>query len=238
MKNIGEIHVNQLVKIEPALSLDQLAKAIAASYESCLQARDKWIESTKELAGLLYEARKRFPSNQAFSDWLDENRIDLSHQSRAALIKLAEHAEVANGVLEHTERTSWELVWSKEVKPLVEPPRGERPMLRAARNTEDDGPDEPEIIDIEPEPLSPKEVKDRDRVWFLGTAHEAKLMAEELAEYNGPVDDEVRAAAHRTATAWIELANRLDLEAEQKPKPKRGRPVGSKNKPKIKEAAE
>jgi hypothetical protein len=215
----------------------------------------KWIESTKELAGLLYEARKRFPSNQKFSDWLEENRIDLSHQERAALIKLAEHAEVANGVLEFTRRTSWELVWRKEVQPLVEPKKA-KPVLRAARNTEPVvAPEIAPAIPAEPEIIEPEKKQLTGEKWAekINAAYQPVLDAQEKAkrflEGNGylviniegdlELLDRIDAALKpdETSEAFVlEAIQHLLWEREREAaKSKRGRPKGSKNKPKTRE---
>jgi hypothetical protein len=111
----------ELVPIgEAELTLDELAKAIDATIGAGRIA-------LLTAATLLYEARTRFPSNQAFHEWLAQNNLGedrLSHQARAALVNIGEHMNVSRDVLRKTARTSPELIWQKEVKPLIDAKNG------------------------------------------------------------------------------------------------------------------
>jgi hypothetical protein len=97
--------------------MDVLANRIRAAYKRATHSREEWIEGTLELAAALAEARGRFPADRQFSHWLvDADLQDISHQDRAALIAMAADPPTARQVLEETKRSSWQLVWEREMK--------------------------------------------------------------------------------------------------------------------------
>jgi hypothetical protein len=90
-------------------------------------ASEQWIEKTITLALELKAVRDECHSNQEFSVWLAENDCDdLSKNTRAALINIAEHLELSREVLQITDRRSVELIWDKEIKPKIAATSSER----------------------------------------------------------------------------------------------------------------
>lgn len=89
------------------VELPELATRIKRAYGQTLE----WIDSSIELAALLCEARSRFSNDNAFGKWLDENKIPLKHQDRAALLNLGANVEAMRRALESTDRKSYRLIW-------------------------------------------------------------------------------------------------------------------------------
>jgi hypothetical protein len=123
-------------------------------------ASEQWIEKTITLALELKAVRDECHSNQEFSVWLAENDCDdLSKNTRAALINIAEHLELSREVLQITDRRSVELIWDKEIKPKIAATSSER--------SEDDvipihSAESPQNVPQEPERVEtaiPKEAK-------------------------------------------------------------------------------
>jgi hypothetical protein len=113
-----------------------LADRIRSAHGRTERGRQEWIEGTLELAAALAEARARFTSDQKFSHWIvDATLEDISHQDRAALIRMAGDLAATRQVLEETQRNSWRLVWEKEIEPrftnagnpVIEPPNAANP---------------------------------------------------------------------------------------------------------------
>jgi hypothetical protein len=90
--------------------------------------RAAWCENTLNLGKALLQGRELHQNDcNAFHAWLVDNELGeslLSHQDRSALIRMAEHAEIAERVLAATRRRSWRLIWDEEIWPEVENKRG------------------------------------------------------------------------------------------------------------------
>lgn len=88
--------------------------------------QEDWPKLVMKVAKELKAARDTFTSagkgdDTAFGKWLHENEIVMSHQDRAAFIKLGTWPTEAASVLKSTDRRSIRLIWEQELKPLVEP---------------------------------------------------------------------------------------------------------------------
>jgi hypothetical protein len=83
-----------------------------------------WRDNTMKLAKALLAGRELHQNdNNAFGSWLDATGLGedlISHIDRAALISMAEHAEIAERVLAITTRRSWQHIWREEIAPEVE----------------------------------------------------------------------------------------------------------------------
>jgi hypothetical protein len=95
-------------------------------------------------------------NDRAFGVWLAENGCDdLSAHQRAAVIKMAEHIEVAREVLESTNRRSLEHIWRSEISIEVVRrdlcARAHRPATEDAQ-PESAPPAPPAPANVEPEP--------------------------------------------------------------------------------------
>lgn len=88
----------------------------ADATEAWTEMRSEWIDATVKRAVLLYEARRKFPDNQAFSDWLGENEIEIEKNTQAALIRMGEYPELTREGLEKTRRISLRLIWDEELE--------------------------------------------------------------------------------------------------------------------------
>src|SRR5262249_62164248 len=68
-----------------------------------------WIEGTLELINILDDARKRFPSDQAFGTCLTDNGYGdrITPNDRRALLNMAEYPQRTREVLNQTHRRSW-----------------------------------------------------------------------------------------------------------------------------------
>jgi flagellar biosynthesis GTPase FlhF len=94
----------------------QIKTAIAnleAANGEIAAARSKWIDMSVVLAGLLVDARSRYPANLKFSEWLNQNDIKISVQDRAALLSLGLDMQAMRVILEQTERTSYRQIWEE-----------------------------------------------------------------------------------------------------------------------------
>jgi len=97
------------------------AKCLRKALDAWHTATAQWIEQTLELAVELRAARDECGSNHRFGVWLAENDCDdLGKDARAALINMGEHRELSRDVLRLTDRKSIELIWEREIKPIVE----------------------------------------------------------------------------------------------------------------------
>jgi hypothetical protein len=73
--------------------------------------REEWIAATLELAATLREARKLQPSNRGFHDWLASNDgAWITHQDRAALLRIAADPIGAQIVMDHHGILAWRAV--------------------------------------------------------------------------------------------------------------------------------
>jgi hypothetical protein len=107
---------------DPALvekSEPQLVKQIKAALTRRDQSRVDWIDASVELAGLLCEARARYPADQKFSHWLDEHEIVLSDHDRAALLKLGQNLEAMRVILDRTDSVSYQHIWRDVQKQIA-----------------------------------------------------------------------------------------------------------------------
>jgi hypothetical protein len=73
--------------------------------------RLEWIEVAIERAALLCEARARLPSDNAFGEWLERNEIHIKRHDREALLNLGLNSEAMRGILESTNRVSYQHIW-------------------------------------------------------------------------------------------------------------------------------
>jgi hypothetical protein len=98
------------------------AKRLRRALDAWQAATAQWIEYTLELAAELKAARDDCGSDdRRFGVWLaDNNCDDLGRDARAAFIHMGEHIELARDVLRLTERKSIELIWERELKPIVD----------------------------------------------------------------------------------------------------------------------
>jgi hypothetical protein len=93
----------------------------------------EWVAATLELATELWRARLQYASDNAFSDWLAENELNiLTKDERAALIGMGKNGTASKRVLETTSRRSIRHIWLEEIKPSLEAvsPRGETKPVR------------------------------------------------------------------------------------------------------------
>jgi len=102
----------------PAGSLTWLAIEIKASQLQVDKGRDAWIKGTLRLAKAMADARAQFPADRDFGAWLDKNAITLGHQDRAALVNMGQHYPLTESALRSTQRTSYRLIWEREVGPM------------------------------------------------------------------------------------------------------------------------
>lgn len=96
----------------------QLAKLIKAAIVRAEKAMEDWVEAQVELAVLLCEARRRYPADQRFAQWLDENDIRLNTNDRAALLKLGQNPDAMRMILQRSHRRSVQLIWQDTKKQL------------------------------------------------------------------------------------------------------------------------
>src|SRR3954447_13973124 len=97
--------------------MNVLADKIRSALHRVERSRFEWIEGTLELAVLLAEARLRFSADQEFSHWLVDAKLqDINYSDRAALIAMAADLQLARIVLQETRRSSWQLIWEREMK--------------------------------------------------------------------------------------------------------------------------
>lgn len=102
----------------PDTSDKQLVKNIKEAITRLGRSREEWIEASVSLASLLCEARARYPADQKFSYWLEENEIDIYHMDRAALLKLGQNTEAMRVILRRTDSTSYRLIWKDTQKQI------------------------------------------------------------------------------------------------------------------------
>jgi chemotaxis protein histidine kinase CheA len=101
------------------ISNNELGVKIVSMYDRLVRTRAEWITYSVELAGLLTEARARFPNDKEFGDWLAEIEINLSHQDRAALISLGANPAAMQKALENTSSFSYRLIWADVKRQLA-----------------------------------------------------------------------------------------------------------------------
>jgi hypothetical protein len=130
------------------LAVDIKASFVAARAGAKAEAdgRAAWRDNTMKLAKALLVGRELHQNdNNAFGAWLDAGGMGedlISHIDRAALINMAEHAEIAERVLAITTRRSWQHIWREEIAQEVKAKgvihmnktrnRGGRPHVRKA----------------------------------------------------------------------------------------------------------
>jgi hypothetical protein len=73
--------------------------------------RAQWIDLAIERAALLCEARSRLPSNKSFGEWLEKNEIYIKEHDREALLNLGLNPGAMRGILEGSNRISYQLIW-------------------------------------------------------------------------------------------------------------------------------
>jgi hypothetical protein len=112
---------SEAVTIIPlATVLADLAATIRNEIANIERSFIDFADATIRLAFAFKDAREQFPSNAAFGRWIADNDLDgISPQDRAALINMAENAELARDVLLKTNRRSLRLVWENEIAPRL-----------------------------------------------------------------------------------------------------------------------
>jgi hypothetical protein len=95
----------------PQKSEDQLAGEIMDAWKRREISRAAWIDASVELAGLLCEARARYPAHQRFNGWLEQHNIPIDIHDRAALLKLGQNVKAMRVILQQTDRTSYRYIW-------------------------------------------------------------------------------------------------------------------------------
>jgi hypothetical protein len=100
--------------------------------------RAAWRDNSMKLGkGLLLGRERHQNDNNAFNVWLNDNGLGedlISKDDRAALIRMAEHLEIAERVLATTQRRSWQLIWREEIAPEVEVSGGFRSVTKTPEN--------------------------------------------------------------------------------------------------------
>lgn len=100
--------------------LSKIAERIRVAFKKTQHGRQEWIEGTLELAQALFDGRARYQSNQAFAHWLIDEELDyIGPQDRAALISMAGNLPLAKTILQETQRSSWQHIWSEEMQPRL-----------------------------------------------------------------------------------------------------------------------
>jgi predicted transcriptional regulator len=86
--------------------------------------RATWRDNTLKLAKALLAGRELHQNdNNAFGAWLDASGLGedfISDKDRWALIKMAEHPQIAERILATTSRRSWRHIWAEEIAHEVE----------------------------------------------------------------------------------------------------------------------
>lgn len=85
------------------------------------RAGSQWADQTMALAFELKAARDEVGGNdRAFGTWLSANGCDdLNPNDRIALIRFAEHSNIAREVLSDTPRKSLQWIWRRQIQPRV-----------------------------------------------------------------------------------------------------------------------
>ena len=84
------------------------------------EGRKLWINGTMELALVLAEARRDYPSNIEFGVWLTGKGFGkdiINEHDRTALVEMGKHPHTTQDVLNKTQRRSWQLIWREEIEP-------------------------------------------------------------------------------------------------------------------------
>jgi hypothetical protein len=171
--------------------LDVLAERFRLAYKRSVKSHNEWVETTLEMASALWDARRQFDADQAFSVWLVQNQLDEHDKNdRAALIKMGEHIELARKVLLGTKLTWLRRIWEDELAPRVrelsnpdkigiEPEKEQKPAEIPAESGSGQaklGAKENETVPVSPmakrNPLSQK--PRGQEVWLLYNNHSTK----------------------------------------------------------------
>jgi len=107
---------NNIVPFTPtpiAKTEDELVIQIKTALARRDKSREEWIDASVDLAGLLCEARARYPAHQKFSDWLDKHDIEIKPDDRAALLNLGLDMRAMRIILQQTDRTSYRYIWNE-----------------------------------------------------------------------------------------------------------------------------
>jgi hypothetical protein len=108
------------------MNIKNIAHArLRAAVDGFVKNREDFPKVTLNLAKELWRARKSFGGDDsAFGAWLTEHAGQhadrLSHQDRAALIKIGQHAKIGAAVLEKTSSRSPRSIWEREIRPQIE----------------------------------------------------------------------------------------------------------------------
>jgi hypothetical protein len=116
------------------ISLSELVSRYHHGYQLALQGRDEFIQGALEMAEALFKAKEQITNTKKFSEWLKQNNMEqLIHQDRAALIRIGENLEFSRPIIAQTKRTSYQYIWSKEIKPRLTHVSNSPPQPKAAR---------------------------------------------------------------------------------------------------------
>jgi hypothetical protein len=84
-----------------------------------LKGDELWLEGSIAKAAILCAARAKFPANQEFGAWLEEN-IELENQERVALIGLGGLGEKRlREILTTTSSRSYQYIWRDNKPPSL-----------------------------------------------------------------------------------------------------------------------
>jgi len=174
----GEQMTDNIVMPQP------LAIALRQALDEWRATSDQWIEKTITLALKLKAARDACISDVIFHVWLDKNGFGedvLSKNVRAALINMAKYHEVSRKILQLTDRRSVELIWDKEIKPIIDFMVSERsetePKTQPSSNTQETAPPAPENSEPAPqqEPQARGEIKPGPKSGLYGRPSADKI---------------------------------------------------------------
>lgn len=125
-------------------SLDDIADKIAASLDQSAKSRSEYIGSLLSRAQLVKRARDKFPSNNEFGKWLEDKKLDISKDDRAALIGIADNLAEAEAYFKaRDDRFSARRCW-EAINPSSQPCEDESEDT----DTEDDGRDDGQGQDV------------------------------------------------------------------------------------------
>ena len=99
------------------------SKRVRKALDEWRDATELWAEKTFALAFELKAARDECSENDtAFGHWLVDNNCDdtITKDERYALIKMAEHYDIAHQEMERTGNRSVEWLWRRHIKPRVD----------------------------------------------------------------------------------------------------------------------
>lgn len=90
----------------------EMIETIKADYERWKKADAEWIDAILELAKHLAEARKAYPSNNDFGNWLDKNGVKINKKDRLGFQNIGRHLEIARQYLPQIKSRSPQRIWT------------------------------------------------------------------------------------------------------------------------------